>query len=506
MPVYDFNIRRSGNLAVACSVPWALEGTGAEPITGSWFQGGVLPSGIASFAAGQELSPQTINLLAGTRPPDRRDGRLILRAPTGCRIDPFADQHSVFIPSDGTTPPPPPPPPPGGLWEPIPLASLPDSQRTDVSSGGTHTGSPGQNFVLTSPLTGAVITLRGNGSKDREIVFRGNHDASDAAGLRVLQNCTVNLEGDYCCLSGFVLRNTRVFIKGANCRIARCEFTDWSPTTRQTSLIEISEIGGSGASVHKNDFTSRVAPFRGTVCWDLRAPNCTFAWNCFDTCTLGAFSDHTYLFFLGESHTTSTIQLRWIFRNNLLVDCNLSDIFEAKVSDITVQDNTVENCQASGFRTRHGERHAYHRNLFIRASNTGLITIRSGPHELTENQSWTQGGSPGGGKIWLFAGTLPWPYDQWIKLRKPGGGTNWMAAGNCTVVGNLMGIDVGHASSSNDSYAATDCNVGPTSGPSRNGSITLMRQTGTKRNAVSGYDIDRDLPWLKRSDTGLRAP
>lgn len=97
MPFYSFSVERSGNLTVPCSVKWRIVGEGADQITGALFAGGVLPSGTALFEAGQTSVPQAFELLAGTRPPQRLFGMILLETPIACKIDPEAQARSISV-------------------------------------------------------------------------------------------------------------------------------------------------------------------------------------------------------------------------------------------------------------------------------------------------------------------------------------------------------------------------------------------------------------------------
>ena len=96
---YRFNVRRSGDLAIPCSVPWALEGTGASPITGGSFAGGVLPAGLAAFAANEALRQPLLRFTATARPPVAQTGQLVLRNPDDCKIDPSGETRPLTIPA-----------------------------------------------------------------------------------------------------------------------------------------------------------------------------------------------------------------------------------------------------------------------------------------------------------------------------------------------------------------------------------------------------------------------
>ena len=61
-----WTITRGGRTDVACSVSWAVAGTGANPVDASDFAGGVLPSGTVSFAAGETSKTVTVNVAGDT--------------------------------------------------------------------------------------------------------------------------------------------------------------------------------------------------------------------------------------------------------------------------------------------------------------------------------------------------------------------------------------------------------------------------------------------------------
>jgi hypothetical protein len=196
--------------------------------------------------------------------------------------------------------------------------------------------------------------------------------------------------------------------------------------------------------------------------------------------------------------------------HNLMVDCKVDDLIEIKSSDLDWYENTIERCGGAGVRLRHGERHKVRRNLYIGAAGAGLITVRTGPHEITENQTRSASGGDGSGTIVLYAGKLHWDYARWSKEHEPKAGDNWQAAGQCTVVGNDFPVKVGVPScpTNPECYKcpAENNHAGPTSGPSRNRSVALDHETGTKRQAVAGYNIDAVLPRMTRGAVGLRAP
>jgi hypothetical protein len=511
MPIYTFNVRRSGNLTVPCSVPWQLEGTGTNPIPGSAFVGGVLPSGTANFAANAVLAQPSFELLAGTRPASSQSGRLILRAPVGCKIDPNADRHGLTLKGEGVDPDPD-PDPPGDLYEPIKLADLPDSRRTNVTTLGTRTGTPGMNFVLGADVSNSTLTLRGTGSAGQEIVFRGDSDSSAATGLRTLTNCTINIEGDFCGLARLVLENCRVLINNKSDFVTRCAFIDRASSQQSDDMIDIDKGDKSSRfSCHKCDFIDN----RGCLLAKTEAIEMVFAYNLVEKQGVHATSgSSTFLIYVGSSEDTTNIKTLMKVHHNLIVDCNINDLTEIKASDVEWHDNTIERCGGAGLRIRHGMRNKMRRNIFLEAGNGPLITVRTGPHEVTENQFYTGSGAAGGGNIDLFAGHLHWDYEIWKDQRVPKAENNWQASGHCLVVANYAEVRVGVESGNSKSppevkhgYYADGNNVGPTSGASRNRAVTLMTyEKNTERKAVAGYDIDVKLTRMTRGIVGLRAP
>ena len=64
---YGFTVTRSGDLAAANSVAWAVTGTGANPADAADFTNGVLPSGTISFAVGEASKTLVVNVHGDTQ-------------------------------------------------------------------------------------------------------------------------------------------------------------------------------------------------------------------------------------------------------------------------------------------------------------------------------------------------------------------------------------------------------------------------------------------------------
>ena len=64
---YGFTVTRSGSLAAANSVAWAVSGTGTNPADAADFTNGVLPSGTISFAVGEASKTIVVGVHGDTR-------------------------------------------------------------------------------------------------------------------------------------------------------------------------------------------------------------------------------------------------------------------------------------------------------------------------------------------------------------------------------------------------------------------------------------------------------
>src|SRR5262249_30021064 len=83
---FTFTVTRAGSTAGSASVAWVVAGSGASPVAGSDFTGGVLPSGTVSFAAGEVSKTITVNV-AGDSTVEANEGFAVtLSNPTGATI------------------------------------------------------------------------------------------------------------------------------------------------------------------------------------------------------------------------------------------------------------------------------------------------------------------------------------------------------------------------------------------------------------------------------------
>jgi Ca2+-binding RTX toxin-like protein len=63
---FSYTVSRSGDTSAASSVSWAVSGSGTNPANAADFQGGVLPSGTLSFAAGETSKTVVVSVVGDT--------------------------------------------------------------------------------------------------------------------------------------------------------------------------------------------------------------------------------------------------------------------------------------------------------------------------------------------------------------------------------------------------------------------------------------------------------
>jgi subtilase family serine protease len=97
---HPFSITRSGDLSIASSVHWAVNGTGANPATSLDFAGAALPSGLAVFAAGQDTFPLSINVVGDGLLEADESFSVSLASPIGARLSPTTSVATSVILND----------------------------------------------------------------------------------------------------------------------------------------------------------------------------------------------------------------------------------------------------------------------------------------------------------------------------------------------------------------------------------------------------------------------
>ena len=83
---YTFTVTRTGDTSGVASATWSVTGSGASPATAADFVGGVLPSGVVNFSAGQTTALVTVNV-AGDRTHEGQDSfSVILSGASGATL------------------------------------------------------------------------------------------------------------------------------------------------------------------------------------------------------------------------------------------------------------------------------------------------------------------------------------------------------------------------------------------------------------------------------------
>ncbi|CAN7457448.1 DUF4082 domain-containing protein [Phenylobacterium sp. LjRoot219] len=102
---FDYTVTRTGSTTGASSVSWAVTGSSANPANAADFQGGLLPSGTVSFAAGETSKLITLSVVGDTTTEQNEGFTLTLANPSGATMG-TATATGVITNDDGTTPPP----------------------------------------------------------------------------------------------------------------------------------------------------------------------------------------------------------------------------------------------------------------------------------------------------------------------------------------------------------------------------------------------------------------
>lgn len=215
--VATVKVSRTVNTETSCSVPWSVIGFGPNPVTSTYFVGGVLPSGTLSFGAGEAIKVITFSLSQGDRPSIELVGTFKLGTPTGAVLGPnktfnFSLVAPLAFPTRVD------PAEPG--WINIPSYALSPSKVTfstvDTMTDAVDNAAAGQTLVLTNSLDGggATFTLDTNGTTGSPIFLRGNSDKK--ASFPELSNCTLLLDGTRWVICKLRLRNVRIVMRNSS--------------------------------------------------------------------------------------------------------------------------------------------------------------------------------------------------------------------------------------------------------------------------------------------------
>jgi hypothetical protein len=407
------------------------------------------------------------------------------------------------------------PPPPGGpLFDPIPLAELPSSRRTNVSTGGVHTGAAGMNFVLSGNLSNTTITVRGTGAKGQEIVFRGDRDANDRNLLPLLTNCTIRLEGKFCCLARVEMSNCVIIFANDDCSVTRCSYSN-RPGYLGSGWVR-QENGAKRSSFHYNDVGNYRGAITEAMTFDEKFNTLTkgagaafhIQYNVFEKYSVPSGEPHGFMFWTGSAWHGADFIYDYHLHHNLILDCKLGGggtICEWKSCGTKVYNNCLERCNDS-FKMRNGEDCTFIENLHIDMPSSD-ISLRGEHHICINNQWLSASGVESGGSIFCHAGNKHWDWQIAREERDPGSGTNAYTAGYCQIGGNHARVyaDWSYSEERNHIYKATGHNIGPDNTNSRN-RVSDMSGPWDKitRNNVVGADYNKILRRYERAKWGMR--
>jgi beta-glucanase (GH16 family) len=141
---FSYTVTRTGSTASSSTVNWSAAGSGTNPASGADFQGGALPSGVLTFAAGETSKTITVNVVGDATVEPSETFTVTLSGPSGATLG-QATATGTITNDDNTTE----PPPTGGgqvINSPGPGSTVTGtsgadtinaSQGSDVITGGT---------------------------------------------------------------------------------------------------------------------------------------------------------------------------------------------------------------------------------------------------------------------------------------------------------------------------------------------------------------------------------
>jgi len=105
LTTFDYTVTRTGSTTGTSTVAWTVAGSGASPANAADFQGGQLPAGTVTFAAGETSKVITVSVVGDTTNEPNETFSLTLSNPSGATLG-TAVATGVITNDDGTTPPP----------------------------------------------------------------------------------------------------------------------------------------------------------------------------------------------------------------------------------------------------------------------------------------------------------------------------------------------------------------------------------------------------------------
>ncbi|WP_310541734.1 type I secretion C-terminal target domain-containing protein [Phenylobacterium sp.] len=145
---FTYTVMRSGDTSAAGDVSWSVSGAGANPALGADFQGGVLPTGLLRFSAGELSKTLTVNVAGDATVESDERFVVTISNPTGAGVELRNATASGVI------------------------------QNDDTGAGPAEPGGAGQ--VLTASGTGA--TLSGGAGDDTIYASQGDDVLTGGSG------------------------------------------------------------------------------------------------------------------------------------------------------------------------------------------------------------------------------------------------------------------------------------------------------------------------------------
>lgn len=556
-------LTRTSPTEAVCQVNWAITAFGSSPVTGSYFVGGVLPSGTATFNPGETFVDVNIQFSSGTKPSVDLSGVFTISATADCTVSPasydfqFRILQAASIPGDWSWAEP--------TWIPVvPYASAPGKVQLTVAGDLNQlaTMSAGQSFVFNGTINGGgnTYTVSGTGTAANPIRLIPN----GAIGNATLTNCRLVFSNvSYVLMSGLNLEGVIVEIEGTNnmVQFERNELCNY-----------VAEGGTKGAFILKmsaskyirwygNEFLSKAGkPFNRTgISSNVISPATStnyykYIWierNLFQDFTLGGDGKRHFSWFIGQANPDANKNVYLTIKDNLVKDSMEPATWEIKLcGNARILGNTFERSSSAppafqcklrfgSIKVRTGTKPTgalvsahgalVAGNLFVTPDGTsitaGRFLVKDFGHKFINNWGVKLGptaqpnlSSPlNEATIGLGFGNLDSTWWPEIEPDIPElNGRMFGNSGYCEVGGNRMGVEVGsqeNALKTGETMQPSRNNiVAPTTvvRGDRNASVTLYpdgKQVGTNQTMViSGADYNSIPVRILPSSCGRSAP
>lgn len=386
---FNFTVTRIGYTAAAQTVGWSVTGTGVNPANAADFSGGLLPSGVVTFAAGETSKVISVAVAGDTAAELDETFQVSLSSATGGMTIGTASVTGTIL-NDDVAP----------AYLSIAAAS---AARAEGASGSTPLTFTVTRFGNTAVAAGATWTVSGtvSGNSANAADFVGNAfptgSVSFAAGETV-KTVTVNVAGDTAVEADEAFNITLSAPTGA----ATLATTVASGTILNDDVSVATLSIAAASAVKPEGSTGGATPFTFTVTrggsltgdtsatWSV-APTSTTPASASDF-TGGAFPSGTVAFAAGESVKTVTV--------NVVADLSVegSESFAVSIGGVsggtTVLNNvavgTIQN-DDSAFTISASQSTKAEGNSGT--TNFGFVVTRTGSTAAAQAVSWSVGGA-----------------------------------------------------------------------------------------------------------------